>query len=102
ASQRRGNIDAAADIDPFERTHRVQEPSVMHVEPRGTQHAPEEQYVGSQLHEPAPRASDRLSIAWIRSPRTAWMSSWFLRRIPSVSSTVSASSSSRSRATSAA
>ena len=102
ASQRRRDIGAAADVDPFERADRVQQAAVMHLEPRRAQHASEQQDVEGQVHEPAPRASARLSIACRRSPRTAWMSSWFLSRMPSVSSTVPASSSSRSSATSAA
>jgi hypothetical protein len=62
-SQRRGNIGTAADVHPFERAHGVQQASVMHVQPRRAQHAPEEQHVGGHSHDPAPRASARLSIA---------------------------------------
>ena len=65
ASQRGGGIGAAADVDPFERADGVEQASVMHVEPGTAQHAPEQQHVGGQVHEPAPRASARLSIACI-------------------------------------
>ena len=63
AAQRGGSIGAAADVYPFERTHGVEQTSVMDVEAGTAQHAAEQQHVGGQVHEPAPRASARLSMA---------------------------------------
>ena len=104
-AQRRAHVGAAADADPFQRADRVEQAAVVHVEPGGAEDAAEQQQVRgervgrcrigrSAVHgSTGPRASARLSIACSRSPRTAWMSSWFFSRTPSVSSTVSASSS---------
>ena len=46
AAQRGGDVGAAANVSTFERAHRVEQPSVVHVEPRRAQQAAEQKNVG--------------------------------------------------------
>src|SRR5688572_8990114 len=106
ASERRPHVGAATNADPLERAQGIGQPAMVHIEAGGAEHAAEQQHVARECgvaHDrAAPRASARLSSVCSRSPRTDSMSSWFLRSMPRVSSTVSASSALRFNATSAA
>src|SRR5688572_19609793 len=106
AAQSRAYVGPAADARPLERAQRVDEPSVMNIQAAGAQQTSEQEHVVRQrfAHHAwaGPLASARFRSAGRRSPRIEAMSSWFFRRIPSVSSTVCGSSRSQLRATSAA
>jgi hypothetical protein len=75
AAKRPADVLAAGDAYPLERTHGIEEPAVMHVEPRRAKHAAKQQHVAgesgfllSRRHDVP--ASARLRIACSRSPRT--------------------------------
>src|SRR5262249_14736142 len=99
-SQRKVKILFASDIDLLQCCRNVGNPSGLDIEAQGVEQFSE---VDKVLEKEAQRLLHdirfrRLSILPLRS---AWMSSWFLRRIPNVCSIVPPSSSVRSSATSA-
>src|SRR5688500_17521398 len=93
------DLVALADVDVLQRTEDVEHPSHVHVEPDCTkQPAEDEQIVGEVGHQ-RPATWARMPAS--RSPRMASISSFALRRTPSVCSTAAASRAWRSSATSA-
>ena len=98
--QREVEVRSASDVDVLEGASHVHHAAGVNVcAKRMKEPAEMQQIVKKKAHFPA-RA--RFSNSEIRSPRMETMSSWLLRRMPSVSSIVAGSSSVRSRATSAA
>ena len=102
AAERVIEVALPSHVHVGQRADQVQRSERLRLHPEPTEHAGEVEQVREQGAHRAAGCLARLSIDCTRSPRIDWMSSWFLRMIPSVWSIVSASSSWRSRATSAA
>ena len=98
ASQGVVEIRPATNLDLVERAHDIERPDCLDVESQVTEQAREVEQVREEGAHGA-RCFARFSISCTRSPRIAWMSSWFFSTIPSVWSMVSASSSALSSAT---
>ena len=96
-----GEVALGSDRHVVEGGDQIEHPVGARVEAEAAQHAPEREHVAEQLSR-HPAARTRSTIACAACPRTFSTSSWYLRRIPSVSSTMSASSARRSSATRAA
>ena len=99
--RRVGEVALRSDRDVVEGGDEIEHPVGARVEAEAAQHAPEREHVAEQLSR-HPAARTRSTIACAACPRTFSTSSWYLRRIPRVSPTMSASSARRSSATRAA
>src|SRR5262245_16770331 len=92
-----------ANLDVVESLRHVDHAPRVHVEAGCPQQALEPYKIPKEdAHREARVWLARSSSSCTRTPRSAWWSSWFLTRTPSVSSRTSASSSFLSNATSAA